>query len=233
MAKKSIIIDFDHTMGYFDQIIFLINIVETIYQEALNASKMYLLFACYPQVFRPKLYDIIQLILYFQKDDNVTFFILYTCNNKPHFVEAIVSFLEHEHNHSPLFQYTLYEKSKQKNMNTILQNIQEEQMDTHLLCFIDNKLFHYTNQKDIKYIKCEDYIYNYDLKEIVKLFPYDMFEQVDESTLIQYFKLKNRSKSKKKTKVKRQKGLPYPLYELNSSFILQSLRDFVFGAPAI
>jgi hypothetical protein len=171
------------------------------------------------------------LILYFQKDDNVTFFILYTCNNKPHFVEAIVSFLEGELHHSPLFQYILYEKSKHKNMNTILQNIQEDQMDSHLLCFIDNKLFHYTNQTDIKYIKCEDYIYHYDIKEIVKLFPYDMFEEVNKSTLIQYFKLK--PKSKKKTKHKRQKGLPYSLYEMNSSFILQSLRDFVFSAPVI
>ena len=231
MAKKSIIIDFDHTMGYFEQIIFLINIVETIYQEALNAAKMYLLFACYPHVFRPKLYDIIQLILYFQKDDNVSFFILYTRNNKPHFVEAIVSFLESELHHSPLFQYTLYEKSKHKNMNTILQNIQEEQMDSHLLCFIDNKLFHYTNKKEIKYIKCEDYIYHYDVKEIVKLFPYDRFEEVDEDTLIQYFKLKH--KSKKKTKDKKKQGLPYSLYELNSSFILQSLRDFVFTVPVI
>jgi hypothetical protein len=231
MVKKSIIIDFDHTIGYFEQIIFLINIVETIYQEALNAAKMYLLFTCYPHVFRPKLYDIIQLILYFQKDDNVTFFILYTCNNKPHFVEAIVSFLEGELHHSPLFQYILYEKSKHKNMNTILQNIQEDQMDSHLLCFIDNKLFHYTNQTDIKYIKCEDYIYHYDIKEIVKLFPYDMFEEVNKSTLIQYFKLK--PKSKKKTKHKRQKGLPYSLYEMNSSFILQSLRDFVLSAPVI
>jgi len=193
---------------------------------------MYLLFSCYPHVFRPKLYDIIQLILYFQKDDNVSFFILYTRNNKPHFVEAIVSFLEGELHHSPLFQYTLYEKSKHKNMNTLLQNIQEEQMDSHLLCFIDNKLFHYTNQKEIKYIKCEDYIYHYDIKEIVKLFPYDRFEEVDEDTLIQYFKLKHKSKKKTKDKKKHQ-GLPYSLYELNSSFILQSLRDFVFTAPVI
>ena len=157
MIKKSFIIDFDNTIGFFDQIIFLINIIETTYNYSLNEIQIGQLIDYYPNIFRPKLYDIIKLILYFQNNETVRFFILYTCNKKPLFVEAIIKYIEKQIHYTPLFNYILYEKSKYKNLDTILFNIQEENINTHILCFIDNRFFHYKNNTyDYKYIKCEN-----------------------------------------------------------------------------
>lgn len=224
--KKSIIIDFDHTIGFFEQIIFLINIIEITYNEKLNTLQIITLLEYYPFIFRPKLFDIIRLILYFQKDNKISFFILYTRNNKPEFVESVISFIEQKVNHSPLFNYKLYEKSKQKNTNAIIDSIKQDNLNTHLLCFIDNTLFIYENNDfKIKYIKCEDYIYYYDNKEFIKIFPYHIFKKINKNLLKTY--LDNMKYTKKYKKQKKQISLPYYMYEINSSFIIQSIRDFI------
>lgn len=220
MIKKSFIIDFDNTIGFFDQIIFLINIIESTYNYSLNEIQIGQLIDYYPNIFRPKLYDIIKLILYFQNKETVRFFILYTCNKKQLFVEAIIKYIEKQIHYTPLFNYILYEKTKYKNLDTILYNIQEENINTHILCFIDNRFFHYKNNTyDYKYIKCENYIYHYETDEILNLFPYHLFERINKNLITSYFK---------KRKIKRKKyTLPISLYEMNSSFILQSIRNFV------
>lgn len=216
MAKKSFIIDFDNTIGFFEQIIFLINIIETIYEESLNVIEICKLIDYYPYIFRPKIYNIIKLILYFQKKNEVSLFILYTCNKKPNFVEAIISYIEKKVDYSPLFNYILYEKSKLKNFDTILSNIQKENIHLHSLCFIDNKIYNY-KQYNNNYIKCEKYVYSYEINEIINLFPYHIFKKINEKIIYKYFKLKK----------KKKKGLPIQMYELNSSFIIQSIRNFI------
>ena len=218
MYDKSIIIDFDHTIGYFDQIIFLINIIETVYQKPLSDSETHQLLNHYPNIFRPKLFEIINYIIRLQKNHSITLFVLYTCNNKESFVHTIVSFLEKRLNHSPLFQYKLFEKSKQKNIKTLSTHIQD--ISSHQICIIDNKLFDYKNINH-KYIKCEDYRFIYHPRDIFKSFPYHHFDKVNEITLKDYFKYKINKKDKK------HKILPYVLYDMNSSFILQSIHDFV------
>ena len=80
MVKKSIIIDFDHTIGYFNQFIFILNIVEKTYNITLNEEQVHCILDHYPLVFRPKLYDILNLILFYETKNQLTFFILYTCN---------------------------------------------------------------------------------------------------------------------------------------------------------
>lgn len=224
--KKSIIIDFDHTIGFFDQIIFLINIIETTYEKTLSLLEIYNLLHYYPYIFRPKLIDIILLILYFQKDNQISLFILYTCNNKPEFVESIISFLEKKVNYSPLFNYKIYEKKKEKNIKSIIESIKKDDIGSHLLCFIDNTFYSYKKDNlEIKYIKCEDYIYYYDNKELIKLFPYHIFTKINKNLLTTYFD--NMKYSKKYKKQKKILSLPYYMYELNSSFIIQTIRDFI------
>lgn len=217
MYSKSIIIDFDHTIGYFEQIIFLINIIETVYQKPLSDDDTHQLLFHYPNIFRPKLFDIINYIIRLQKKKSITFFILYTCNNKESFVHTIVSFLEKKLNHCPLFQYKLFEKTKHKNANTITSHI--ENISSHEVCIIDNKVFDYKHS-NYKYIKCEDYRFLYNPKEICKLFPYKHFGKVNATTLTDYLKYKRK-------KDRKHKILPYVLYDINSSFILQSIHEFV------
>ena len=224
--KKSIIIDFDHTIGFFEQIIFLINIIEVTYDKPLTMLEMCNIFEYYPYIFRPKLFDIILLILYFQKDNQISFFILYTRNTKPEFVNSIISFLEKKVNYAPLFNYTLYEKTKEKNIKTIIESVKEDNINNHLLCFIDNTLYSYKNNHlEIKYIKCEDYVHYYDNKELIQLFPYHIFSKINKQLLKTYFD--NMKYSKKYKKQKKIRSLPYYMYELNSSFIIQCIRDFI------
>jgi hypothetical protein len=162
-------------------------------------------------------------VLHLQKDNKVIFFILYTRNNLQRFVEAIVSYLESKLKHHELFQFKIYEKTKFKNMNTIQSHISNIQ--NHILCFIDNTYFSYDiKEEGTKYIKCEKYIYDYKTSEIVQRFPYFHFLKIDQTLLNDYLVLqKHRNKKKKK----KQKYLPHGLYELHSSFIYQSIRDFV------
>tara|TARA_B110000467_G_C18290479_1_gene464473 strand:- start:499 stop:1164 length:666 start_codon:yes stop_codon:yes gene_type:complete len=220
MVQKSIIIDFDHTIGYFEQIIFIINIIEVTYRVKLKKEQLHILFKCFPFIFRPKLFDILKLVLYLQKDEKIVFFILYTRNTQPHFVEAVVSFMESTLNFHPLFQFKLFEKTKIKRIETIHDEIKNN-IHSHVLCFIDNTFFPCYNQnKETKYIKCETYIYDYKVKDILALFPYYMFKGINENILHDYIRHKKRNKSRKK-------GLPYQLYELNSVFVYQSISDFV------
>lgn len=217
--KKSIIIDFDHTIGYFPQIIFLINIIETIYENTIPNSHLHMLFQSFPLIFRPKLLEIIKLILFLQKNDKLLLFILYTCNNKPHFVEMVVSFLKKQLNQDVIFQYILFEKTKHKNMNTLIKEIKE--IEAYELCFIDNKTYHYNNN-NTKYISCEKYIHHYEIDTILEIFPYTTFEKINKSILISYLEAQNNKSQKKRRYI-----LPYSLYEMNSSFIYQSIHDFV------
>ena len=101
--KKTIIIDFDHTIGFFDQIVFLINIIEKKYDTLLDDAKMNILFENYPKIFRPKLYEIIHHILHYKNNDYITFFILYTKNIQPRFVESVILFLETKIDKSHMF----------------------------------------------------------------------------------------------------------------------------------
>ena len=225
MVQKSIVLDFDHTIGYFTQMVFIINTIEVTHHMELSESEFHILFHHYPHIFRPKLLDILQLVLHLQKDNKVIFFILYTRNNLQRFVEAIVSYLESKLKHHELFQFKIYEKTKFKNMNTIQSHISNIQ--DHILCFIDNTYFSYDiKEEGTKYIKCEKYIYDYKTSEIVQRFPYFHFLKIDQTLLNDYLVLQKHRNNKKKKK-QNTKYLPHCLYELHSSFIYQSIRDFV------
>ena len=113
MVQKSIVLDFDHTIGYFTQMVFIINTIEVTHHMELSESDFHILFHHYPHIFRPKLLDILQLVLHLQKDNKVIFFILYTRNNLQRFVEAIVSYLESKLKHHELFQFKIYEKTNE------------------------------------------------------------------------------------------------------------------------
>lgn len=224
MVQKSIIIDFDHTIGYFNQLIFLINIIEVTYDTKLTDTQIHALLDHYPYVFRPKIYDIFELVLLYEKDTQITFFILYTCNNQPRFVQTIVHYLEEKLKEKNIFHHIIFEQTKVKNINTLMQYIQREQTHSHILCFIDDTLFDYSDSRiQTRYIKSENYIYNYDIKEIVRLFPFHIFQSIDQETLCLYFKHKKSKKHK----------LPYKMYELNSSFILHSIHDFMESQPVL
>uniref|UniRef100_A0A6C0KMX0 FCP1 homology domain-containing protein n=1 Tax=viral metagenome TaxID=1070528 RepID=A0A6C0KMX0_9ZZZZ len=219
--KKTIIIDFDHTIGFFDQIVFLINIIEKKYDILLDDEKMNILFEKYPKIFRPKLYEIIHHILHYKNNDYITFFILYTKNIQPRFVESVILFLETKIDKSHMFDFKIFEKSQDKNIYSIIQTIECEDINEHCFCVIDNRMYNYHG--DVKYIKCEDYVYFYSIQELIDSFPYDTFTKINKPLLLRYLKIKKFKKKKKNT-------LHQSIYEVNSSFIIHSIRDFIFSS---
>ena len=220
--KKSIIIDFDHTIGCFEQLVFLINVIEKTYHTTLKEEQIHGLLEKYPLVFRHKLFEILQLILFYEKSNYITFFILYTCNNRPQFVNCIIHYMKKklEIVHSNLFHFVIFETTRVKNGKRLLETIPKEYHSSHYFCFIDNHCHKFEPcLNEMKYIKSETYIYDYHLQDILLLFPYSLFEKINKPLLSSYLSYQKTRKNKKK--------LPYPLYEMNSSFILQSIRDFI------
>ena len=220
MSNKSIIIDFDNTIGYFDQIIYIINIFERVYTQEILDLELFKILDQYPNVFRPYLKDIFDLILFHKDNKNIELFVLYTCNSKSNFVNRIAKYLQIKFKKSIIFDYTIYEKSKTKSLNTLLNETNIDIQD-NVLCFIDDKSFDYQNNPNIKYIKCESYIYNYELKDIIYNFPYEEFNKISSMTLKKYFDVIYKKKKKRKS------HLPLTAYKINSEYIMFVLNSFI------
>ena len=93
MYKKSIVIDFDNTIGYFTQIIYILNIIEKTYKININQKDINVLLKNYPNIFRPKIIEILNLINILKNKEKIKFFIMYTCNNKEQFVKMIINYI--------------------------------------------------------------------------------------------------------------------------------------------
>jgi hypothetical protein len=224
MNSKSVIIDFDNTIGYFDQLIYIINIIEKVNSHPIMDIELFTILDQYPYIFRPLINEIFDIILHNKDNQNIKLFVLYTCNTNKVFVNQITKYLQKKLNKNNIFEYIIHEKSKVKNIYSIVKETNINQ-NNDILCFIDDKVFDYENKPNVKYIKCESYVYNYDLKEIIYKFPYQYFCNIDSALLKKYFHIINIKKKKKKTKC-----LPFKAYELNSQHILYILRSF-FTTP--
>lgn len=222
MNPKSVIIDFDNTIGYFDQLIYIINIIEKVNSHPIMEFELFTILDQYPNIFRPLIREIFDIILYNKKDCNIHLFVLYTCNNNETFVKHITRYLQKKLNKHHIFDYTIHEKTKTKNIHSIVHETKLN-IDENVLCFIDDKVFDYENEVNVKYIKCESYVYNYDIKDIIYMFPYKYFSKIDANLLKKYFYVIN----KKKRKKKKISILPLKAYELNSQHILYILRSFL------
>lgn len=216
MFNKSIIIDFDNTIGYFDQIIYLFNIIESLLNIKLNNEQIFLLLDHYPYVFRPKILEVFDIIKINKNNNNISYFILYTCNKNSEFVEKIIKYLEQKIKYS-LFDYKLFNKTKTKNISFIKKETLNVINDKSEICFIDNKKFNYKNSNSF-YIKCEEYIFNYDIKDIILLFPYTKFNII-ENDIRKYFVFFYK---KRKKKIQ----LPRQTYEINTNYIIHKIKSF-------
>jgi hypothetical protein len=218
-SKKSVIIDFDNTIGYFNQLIYIINILEKRYSKNIinNEKKIFILLEKYKYILRPLLIEILSIIIYNKEKNNINNFILYTKNKNIIFIKKIVKYLKNKMNKKKIFDKIIIEKSKNKNINSILDKTNID-INKEILCFIDDKNFNY-KINNIKYIKCEKYIYNYKKEDIVNNFPYKYFEKIDKQILNEYLYYMNKSFKKIE--------LPLKSYIINSKYILYLLQLFL------
>ena len=220
MYKKSIVIDFDNTIGYFTQIIYILNIIEKTYKININQKDINVLLKNYPNIFRPKIIEILNLINILKNKEKIKFFIMYTCNNKEQFVKMIINYICNNLLINPnIFDFVVFQKKKEvKNIDT-LKKFTDNKINNHILCFIDNKKYNYTNN-NIYYIKCDSYIYTYTIQEIINNFPFNDFKKINSNLIKKYFNFINKKKSTKN-------NIPLKIYEMKSQNIINLLNKFV------
>lgn len=216
--NKCIIIDFDHTIGYFKQIIYLLNIIEQAYKTKLSLNQYFLLLDFYPHIFRPKIYDLFNLILSNKK--NIKIFVLYTCNKNKDFVHKIIQFIKYKlKTYDIIFDYILFHDDK--TLVILKQFIKNLIDDNTIYCYIDNKKYINMTDKNLKYIHCQPYMYHYSINEIIKHFPYKHFNKITKSKLKRYFeKYFQKNASKKEI-------LPRSTFILSSIKLTSLLNEFI------
>ena len=92
--KKLIIIDFDNTIGYFSQVVYLINIIEKTYSRKMTQDDINTLLRIYSNSFRPKIFEILKFIYELKVKNIIHALILYTRNKNERFVKMVLVFIE-------------------------------------------------------------------------------------------------------------------------------------------
>lgn len=218
MKNICIIIDFDNTIGYFSQFIFLVNIIQKYY---CNDNGLTIL-DYFPNFFRPKIFDLFNIIL--TKKNYVKYFILYTRNNRPDIVNLVTQYIIKRNNYeNNLFDITLYESSQHKSLNAVIQEIEKEKKYTinemkHFSYYVIDNTYHSGMiRKNVTYIHCERYVYLYSIDEIINHFPFYKYPNISKMKLMRYLEkfFENRERKQKENKC-----LPYTSYQLSSQTLL-------------
>lgn len=226
--KKSIIIDFDNTIGYFSQIIYLVNIVEKTYYRKMTQDDINTLLTIYNYSFRPKIFEILKFIFEMKEKNIIHALVLYTKNKNEEFVNMVLSFIESKISQinvsMKLFDYIVFSQSKYKNIEP-LSKIKElwDNIETNF-CFVDNRKQKYeTNSSDVTiyYIECDTYKYYYTHNEIIKKMDYKIYNKLSKKIIHKYFKHIYKSK-------KIPENIPIKIHEFNSYYIFNLLNNFSF-----
>lgn len=226
--KKSIIIDFDNTIGYFSQIIYLVNIVEKTYYRKMTQDDINTLLTIYNYSFRPKIFEILKFIFEMKEKNIIHSLVLYTKNKNEEFVNMVLSFIESKISQInvsiKLFDYIVFSQSKYKNIEP-LAAIKElwDNIETNF-CFVDNRKQKYeTNSSDVTiyYIQCDTYKYYYTHNEIIKKMDYKIYNKLSKKIIHKYFKQIYKSK-------KIPENIPIKIHEFNSYYIFNLLNNFSF-----
>lgn len=152
MSEKIIIFDLDHTLGFFEQLIHMMNHCRHTCHELL---------CMFPEMFRPLLLDFFKTLVLYKKTGKIKSVILYSNNNNGLFVNMIMDYI-HDFLEYTLFDYVItlehpLRKSKQKDYHELLLMTRDTIHESSMLCFIDDKIHPLMNIKNVCYIKCEGY----------------------------------------------------------------------------
>jgi len=153
MNEKNIIFDLDHTIGFFEQMIHMMNCCD------LSCPQLLRLF---PEMFRPLLLDFFVLLVSYKKAGKIKSILLYSNNNNDFIVRSIIQFI-HETTQEIVFDEIItlehpLRKNKQKEYQELLFLSNGLIHEHSLLCFVDDKFHPLMNSKNTCYIKCEGYV---------------------------------------------------------------------------
>ena len=217
-------IDFDHTIGYFKQFIYIVNIVETQYTRKLDTREYFILINRYHHIFRPKIFQLFDMIIHHKKDHQFDLFVLYTNNNNKPFVSTIIQYIEYYLKLHSLFDKCIFNQTHTKSFDHLVMTLSTEVSYDTIYCFIDNKKHKYMKNANLHYIHCEKYMFEYTVKDIIHQFPFHEFPNIENQILIDYFNVINRNKEKKQKSNSTKKTAILP----RSSFIPSSIQMYSF-----
>lgn len=162
--SKNIVFDLDYTLGFFSQMVYILNSIEAI--KKLDLESYAEVFELFPECFRPGLTDLLIYVLNMRREGRVHSIILYTNNNNDYFVEQILSYLNKQVSQvtSKLFDCVITSHhpnrtSKDKSLNELV--CCSDGLITHdsKICFIDDKKYLGMIKEQVYYIRCEKYKY--------------------------------------------------------------------------
>jgi hypothetical protein len=160
MKNKIIVFDLDQTLGFFDQIVYIIN------QTRLERYAP--LFELFPEIFRPQLFELLHSLALLKKNKRLKAIVLYTNNRNEDFVQQVIQYIHVKLGCSlfePIITYHSAERTtKEKNYHDLFDCIKDG--STHLFCFVDDKYHEQMKHVNIYYIHSEAYQYVLDEKEV-------------------------------------------------------------------
>jgi hypothetical protein len=154
MSEKIIIFDLDHTLGFFEQLVHIMN-----YSSYSCHELLYM----FPECFRPLLLDFLKTLVLYKKSGKIKTVLLYSNNNNDVFVKMVIDYIH------TFLDYLLFDtvitlehplrKSKSKDYHDLILMSDGMIHDSSTLCFIDDKIHPLMNIPNVCYIKCEGYVH--------------------------------------------------------------------------
>lgn len=153
MSEKNIIFDLDHTLGFFEQLIHMMQYCDLSCHELLSL---------FPEFFRPLLIDFFKSLIPYKKSGKIKSILIYSNNNHDLFVNTIISYIHNTIGYD-LFDKIITQshplrKKKQKDYKELLELSDGLLHDKSYLCFVDDKMHPLMQTKNVCYIHCEGYL---------------------------------------------------------------------------
>jgi len=152
------VFDLDYTLGYFGQIVYILNSIEQV-KKLESYSEIFELF---PECFRPGLMDLLTFVLNMKREGRLSSIILYTNNNNDYFVEQIINYIHTKV--GDLFDCVITSQhvkrvSKEKSLNELIECSNGRLTQDSKICFVDDKKYDGMIKEQVFYIRCEKYKY--------------------------------------------------------------------------
>ena len=166
MSEKIIVFDLDNTIGFFEQFICILNCIS---QKDISYNYLFDLF---PECFRPNIFEIFTYLLQQKKSGKLKSILLYSNNNNDSFVKKVIEYIDYKLNDT-LFDCVItkehpYRKVKLKHIDDLIDCSNGIITFFSKICFIDDKEYPSMVTEQVFYIRCENYTFYVQSKEVYK-----------------------------------------------------------------
>jgi hypothetical protein len=152
MTEKNIIFDLDHTLGFFEQLIHMMQNCD------LTCHELLFLF---PEFFRPLFMDFLSSLIPYKKSGKIKSIFIYSNNPHELFVRTIISYIHitigYELFDQIITQAHPLRKNKHKDYGELIVLSNGKLHERSMICFMDDKLHPLMNHTQVQYVLCEGY----------------------------------------------------------------------------